>query len=142
MIYCSEGTQINTPELIKEILKKAQQTNKELHLSGVLFFNRKYFLQALEGDSERLNQIYHKIAADPRHKKLHLISYKKINARSFGDWNMGIASEKKVNTEVFYKYGMDAEFDPYLLESDGAQAFLKELSGTVKIFDVALNQAS
>lgn len=135
LIYCSHSIDIIKWDLVKSILNSARKTNTEQGVTGVLFYNRKYFLQALEGSREALNQLYKKILLDPRHKDLVILSYERISKREFPSWSMGIANEKKVNHEVYLQFGMNKEFNPYELENDNALLFLKELQHSATILE-------
>ncbi|MBD5778455.1 BLUF domain-containing protein [Pelagicoccus sp. NFK12] len=78
--------------LTNDALARLQYTsisnNNSLGITGILVLSGDQFLQVLEGDSERVNELYHKIAQDPRHHKVRLISFESINERYFSDWGM------------------------------------------------------
>ncbi|MCK7492603.1 MAG: BLUF domain-containing protein [Comamonadaceae bacterium] len=47
------------------------------------------FLQVLEGGRSAVNRLYNRIAADPRHAEVELLSYEEIGERRFAGWSMG-----------------------------------------------------
>lgn len=73
-------------EDIQHILAAARKNNAELGVTGLLCFNRRYFLQCLEGGREAVNTIYHRISNDTRHKKILLLSYDNIQECEFSEW--------------------------------------------------------
>lgn len=101
LIYTSTITEQFEVDDIARILKVAQVKNKALNVTGLLSFNRQFFLQCLEGTRQDVNQIYHKIATDPRHKKPEIIDYQEIPHREFDSWNMGYLQIQKAFVNYF-----------------------------------------
>lgn len=127
LIYCSEvSAEISNKQLV-QILQKARNNNSKDNITGVLFFNHKYFLQLLEGDQLPINTLYRKVINDNRHTNVTLLNYEKIIQRSFENWAMGFANQKNVSVEVYKKHGLKAEFNPFELETQNLVSFLKEL---------------
>ena len=82
LVYTSEITEGVTESDIQNILDKARKKNTALNVTGVLLFNRKYFLQCLEGSREQVNKVYHHILNDNRHKGVVLLDYSEVNEES------------------------------------------------------------
>jgi hypothetical protein len=55
----------------------------------MLLFETSSFLQVLEGDGPRIEALFTKIQADPRHTRTVLLLREAIEQRSFADWTMG-----------------------------------------------------
>jgi hypothetical protein len=51
---------------IKAIYKTASEANGRLGISGLLLFSNEYFLQALEGPRQQVNDLYFRFLNDPR----------------------------------------------------------------------------
>lgn len=72
------------------IQEQAQLSNARNDLTGVLLFNRDYFMQCLEGDREQVTRTFTAIAADDRHRHVTLIHVSDIVERGYPDWTMGM----------------------------------------------------
>ena len=70
------------------ILAVSRRNNARGNVSGLLFFNGKRFLQALEGDDAMVDATYARIQKDPRHYALVVLSMREIESREFGQWAM------------------------------------------------------
>lgn len=57
LVYASQISDHFSADDIESILKKARKNNKKLNVTGLLCFNRKYFLQCLEGSRTNVNTI-------------------------------------------------------------------------------------
>lgn len=70
------------------ILTASRRNNARDNLSGLLFFNGRRFLQALEGTDTLVDATFARIQADPRHYALIVLSMRQIETREFGQWAM------------------------------------------------------
>jgi hypothetical protein len=72
------------------ILKTAREHNPRTGVTGVLCHcaTSKIFMQVLEGGRGAVSALYNRIAQDPRHREVALLSYEEIGERSFsaGPW--------------------------------------------------------
>jgi len=75
------------------ILSKSRSNNGRDGITGLLWFDGKRFLQALEGDGEAVQRTFARIKGDPRHRAVVILSDRTIDAREFGPWAMASASE-------------------------------------------------
>ncbi len=73
------------------ILAQSRRNNARDRVTGLLFFDGKRFLQALEGSDAAVDATFARIQADPRHHALVLLSSREIDAREFGEWAMAYA---------------------------------------------------
>jgi hypothetical protein len=74
---------------VDEVLLASRRNNQRARVTGLLIFDGKRFLQALEGALEDVETTFSRIAADPRHRALVRLSGRAVAAREFGDWSMG-----------------------------------------------------
>ncbi|AUW60213.1 photopigment and puc expression activator [Sphingobium sp. SCG-1] len=88
MTYISSVRGNITIEECNAILAKSRINNRRLDVSGVLLFNSKRFLQALEGEEHVIKPLFEKISADPRHAAVVMLNHRAIEARQFGSWAM------------------------------------------------------
>jgi hypothetical protein len=128
LIYAStavDGVDMNE---FKRILETAQRNNSNSDLTGMLCFNSKIFLQALEGSREAINTLYGKLNKDPRHYNLTLIKYEPIVERYWPDWSMAFAAASTNNKRMYLKYGMQSVFNPYGMQGDQVEKLIMEMS--------------
>ena len=60
----SEGTDLN---VVMEIITISKQKNKQHGLTGSLVFDGKLFLQYIEGETQKIDQLYSNLQNDSRH---------------------------------------------------------------------------
>ena len=132
LIYASEVAQDLSPEGLQALLTTARQCNRLHDVSGMMAFDSRYFLQAVEGSREALSQLYSNLVRDRRHKRLVLLSFESIEQRSFSDWTMGFAAADASRRRLYLRHGPSARFDPYQLKASGALALLMGLSAEVE----------
>jgi len=130
LVYASTAQSAVDLNEFKRILLQAQANNHRRDLTGMLAFNSKIFLQALEGSREQINDLYSKLMRDPRHKAVTLLSYKEIEERHWANWSMGFAAPNSDNRALFLKYSQQSVFNPYIMKADAVEKMLMELART------------
>ncbi|GAA0674111.1 hypothetical protein FHT00_001429 [Sphingomonas insulae] len=70
------------------VLAQSRRNNARARITGLLFFDGKRFLQALEGDDAQVDATFARIQQDARHHALVILSDRTIGAREFGEWAM------------------------------------------------------
>jgi FAD-dependent sensor of blue light len=129
LIYHSEVRELGHGG-VQSILDVSRANNKRTGLTGVLVFNRNYFLQLLEGSRIDVTTRFCKIAADPRHGVVTLVSVHDTDIRDFADWTMGyISSTSPELNLLLHEFLPTAEFTPPLLSADSTVALLKRIRG-------------
>jgi hypothetical protein len=83
---------------VTEILRVARRNNTQTGLTGVLLFDGASFLQAIEGDIDRVESLYESIACDLRHEDIEVLEFRPIAARAYRSAPMayveGLAAER------------------------------------------------
>lgn len=92
MIYISQATRKMSASDLHEILKVAQDNNQLIDVTGSLFYNGGWFLQVLEGPTDTLKKLYHKIEKDPPHKNSRIIYDEPARFRTFTRWTMNMTN--------------------------------------------------
>ncbi|MDA0117824.1 BLUF domain-containing protein [Vibrio sp. T11.5] len=133
LVYASTITKGITESDIQNILDVARKNNALVDVTGLLLFNRNYFLQCLEGSRAQVNKIYHQILNDQRHEDILLLDYTEIFEREFGDWSMGYIPEMNLTTPINLKYSVQAKFDPYSMSGGSAHKLLLNLRNVVTL---------
>jgi Sensors of blue-light using FAD len=89
LLYLSEGSVPFSQADLRELLRKANENNWKLGITGLLLFKGENFLQVLEGEREKVLALYKKITQDPRHTRQVILYQGIAPQRDFPDWSMG-----------------------------------------------------
>lgn len=129
LVYASRfcESKFDTQELAK-IHKTSQKNNKESEITGSLIFGDDFFLQCLEGDREVVSRTYNKIAGDPRHDSVTLISMENIIRRDFSEWQMKFVLLTHENSNIIQEFSGSSKFNPFTMQSQNALELMKVLS--------------
>lgn len=113
----------------KQLIATAQRCNSRDSLTGMLHFDGQNFIQVLEGGRAELSATYHRIANDPRHTNLILISCTEVRERLFPNWSMGLheASNERVK-ETYMRYFATTRIDPKQVNVDSLLDVLQDLA--------------
>ncbi len=65
-------------------------------ITGLLLYHDGNFLQILEGEAEKVQATFARIAANPRHRNLQRLPPVSVHTRLFPDWSMGFARPETV----------------------------------------------
>jgi hypothetical protein len=89
LVYTSISNQKFSEDDLKKLLHKSRFKNESIGVTGLLLYLDPYFLQVLEGEEHIVNQSFHEISKDIRHKKITLIYRQPLEKLKFPDWSMG-----------------------------------------------------
>lgn len=128
LIYASTAAQPVGPDLLSALLKQARMRNALRSLSGLLTFDSDYFLQAIEGSPQAVNDLYASLLRDTRHSNVNLLHYAHIDSRLFPDWKMGFLSANSSHRALYAPMMTGPRFNPYALRGEQAQGLLLELA--------------
>jgi hypothetical protein len=133
LIYASRGSVASDREALLAILRQSRANNPALGITGLLCCAGGNFMQVLEGGRDAVNLMYCRIAADPRHSDVVLLSYEEIAERRFASWSMGQVDMARLNPALLLKYSPTAALDPYALSGKVSMALFEELVATASI---------
>jgi hypothetical protein len=88
LVYYSEERDVGVHGVLR-ILDEARAGNQGEEITGVLAFDRRWFLQCLEGSRDVVTRKFLAIARDPRHSGVTLVAFEGVSERLFPDWSMG-----------------------------------------------------
>ena len=123
LVYFSRATRDMSLSDLKNILQTARSNNSQLDVCGMLCYENRYFLQALEGERDKVNELYLDIADDPRHSDVTIVGYDEVAEPKFKQWNMGYAASSDAFYQILKQSAM-SEFSPELMNKDSALDFL------------------
>ena len=133
LMYASRAATAIDQEALMAILRKSKAKNPGLGITGVLCFSEDIFLQVLEGGRSAVNQLYNRIADDPRHQQVELLCYEEIDERRFAGWSMGQVNMARLNPALLLKYSETAVLDPFAVSGQVSMALFQELMATASI---------
>ena len=133
LMYASRAVPTVDQEALVAILRKSKANNPALGVTGVLCFSEGIFLQALEGGRSAVNQLYNRIASDPRHTNVELLNYAEIGERRFAGWSMGQVNMARLTPALLLKYSECARLDPYAISGKVSAALFDELVATASV---------
>jgi hypothetical protein len=114
---------------MEELLTVCQRNNAPMNVTGILHYNGSYFLQVLEGGRAEVSAIYHRIAADPRHINIILISCQDVRERIFPTWSMGLHEGMDEETKgIFLRYFPNNTVNPEAVSTESLLDFLQDVS--------------
>jgi hypothetical protein len=135
LMYASRAAESVDADTLATILRQSKENNPRSGVTGVLCFcsNARVFLQVLEGGRGAVSSAYNRIARDPRHAEVVLLSYEEIGERSFSSWSMGQVNMSRLNPALVLKYSENAVLDPYAVSGQASLALFNELVATASI---------
>lgn len=133
LMYASRATETVRPEVLSAILKKSTQNNPAVGVTGVLCFSGNIFLQVIEGGRAQVSKLYNRIAQDPRHTDVVLLSYDEIEQRSFVGWSMGQVNMSRLNPSLLLKYSETAVLDPHAASGKVSMALFNDLVASASV---------
>jgi hypothetical protein len=133
LLYASRAVPTLDQDELVAILKKSKANNPMLGITGVLCYSEGIFLQALEGGRAAVNQLYNRIATDPRHSAVTLLCYSEIHERRFAGWSMGQVNMSRLNPALVLKYSERPQLDPFAVSGEVSMALFEELMATASI---------
>ena len=90
LIYASDARAGLSYRDVRGIQEVAAALNPAVGITGMLCYGSGHFLQALEGEREAVNTLYHHIETDSRHTNCSLMLVEDITTRDFGEWSMKV----------------------------------------------------
>lgn len=89
LLYVSSATHPFSASDLATLLQRARERNTSADITGMLLYKDGNFMQLLEGDEQAVNELYRRIATDPRHGGAITLLKGLVTERSFADWSMG-----------------------------------------------------
>jgi Sensors of blue-light using FAD len=135
LMYASRANDNVNADELAAILRVSKAANLASGVTGVLCYCRasNVFMQVLEGGRAPVNGLYVRIARDPRHRDVTLLSYDEIGERSFAGWTMGQVNMDRLNAALLLRYSESATLDPYAVSGAASLALFNELVATASV---------
>jgi hypothetical protein len=89
LCYASTATRDFSRNDLLELLTKARKHNAEQGITGLLLFQDGHFMQVLEGEADKVRELFKVIAHDERHTQIALLFEEFVSQPQYPDWSMG-----------------------------------------------------
>ncbi|MEM7215728.1 MAG: BLUF domain-containing protein [Pseudomonadota bacterium] len=124
--------------LVRDIVASAESKNPSLSVTGVLLFENKHFLQAIEGEETVLRELFETIRGDERHGEITVHVDQNVEERAFSNWSM--ESFNIENAEIFSSGTIDnlyAIFNrSFPMNSRNLITFIKEIVDEIDVYKI------
>jgi hypothetical protein len=126
VIYASRWAEPDRSEarLLADILASAARNNDAAGVTGFLLYREGWFLQALEGDLDAVDQTFDRIRRDRRHLDVRIVADEPAFERAFPGWAMCAGHLSEVAAAVLAELGLGGNFDPARLDPEKALTLL------------------
>jgi hypothetical protein len=105
LVYVSQAKYLFQESELKKILDISRKNNIAHGVTGMLLYDDGgTFIQVLEGEQKKIDELYAVIAQDTRHTGIGQLSYTEITERNFPDWKMGYKRINAQDTNSFEGY--------------------------------------
>lgn len=105
LVYMSESRldpdSAETLQAVDNILAKARDRNALVDVTGALLFTEGRFVQVLEGEREKVREIFERIGNDPRHADVEILSAQYSDRRRFKEWSMAFVGDDETLRDKF-----------------------------------------
>jgi hypothetical protein len=130
-LYClsyvsTQSYPMKTADLLA-MLEPARDKNARLGITGLLLHRGDSFFQVLEGGREEVESLFATIAADPRHKRVEIVTEGLVAAREYADWQMAFIELEGYDLSAL------PGFSDVLKDTPAAREFLRSLSRSKKL---------
>ncbi len=89
LVYVSLSTRQVSDADLTTLLESCRANNRKLDVTGMLLYRDGFYMQALEGEEQVIDELYGTIRRDLRHSDILLVYKETISERTFPEWSMG-----------------------------------------------------
>jgi hypothetical protein len=104
IVYVSFSSDKLSELELDQLLAEIRPKNQANGVTGLLLYNDEIFIQVIEGESEIIKSLYHRLQNDRRHTNIVKILEEGIKKRSFPDWSMGYQKLSKEESNAIPGY--------------------------------------
>ena len=123
---------------LKKIVESCTKHNVIKDVTGVLLHEGGYFVQLLEGDKEKLDDVMSSVTEDRRHTDIVVFVDESIDQRQFPNWAMETfyLSNPEILQASTLKNLRDIYSNSNKMESSKFVLFLKEMLDQIDVFNI------
>jgi len=95
--------------------------NEKNDITGLLLYANGLFLQVVEGPASAIDELMARLARDPRHHGINVLSSTEVTEREFAQWSMGFkhVSQSDLREYPHFAPFFSPDFDPAQLGTPG-----------------------
>ena len=127
LIYYSRAIRPMNQEDLDSLLVQARDFNGAHRITGLLLYQNRSFIQALEGGEEDVDKLYVRILKDKRHTEVTKLYDQEATYSSFAEWSMGFyrVSDHGCELEDLPGYSpiLTENFDPTSIDLESEMTF-------------------
>ena len=108
IVYSSVAYNKQTDSSLEQILDTALEFNSKNDITGALVYieGTREFIQVLEGNKEKIEDLMNKIRKDSRHTNVDILSNESITSRQFPNWSMALS---KIDSNKLVEFGLNKD---------------------------------
>jgi hypothetical protein len=100
IFYVSRATRQFDDAAIEALLQSARRGNAGRGITGCLLFSGRCFAQVLEGERAEVESLVARVAADPRHSDVRVLSEGRCSEREYAGWTMGYLHDPSLDDDL------------------------------------------
>ena len=100
MIYTSDAARDFGASDLQDVLQHANARNADEGITGLILYHEGKILQVLEGPEEAVVACYARIAVDPRHENLKIVTQAPVRASVFDSWKIGLLQPSALSADI------------------------------------------
>lgn len=133
LIYISVPTIPPVVEAVKDFIPIAQKRNAEHKITGLIVSSDQFYLQIIEGERDKVNQLYANILKDTRHHDAVLLRYNEVRNREFDNWSMAHIPVASLEDMSLSGSSLPDYVTPETLSGPQALALLRRVYAMTKV---------
>lgn len=112
IIYCSRVTPDLGVNGVYAILAQCDELNERSSVGGILLFDNRFFLQAIEGAVDVVDGTIARISHDTRHHGMKVVSESVHKTRRWSTWRMSYLGHSSAQRQLLSLHTSFGVFDP------------------------------
>jgi hypothetical protein len=131
LVYASRiagGAMSNLNPTVREVLRVSRANNARAGVTGMLLTYAGFFVQALEGEEDRVEQTLSRVSLDSRHAEIKVLGREFASHRAFGRWAMCANTLSVADADIIKVLDQRGAFDPYAMTSPNVLRLLKTIA--------------
>lgn len=136
VVYASRATSeclANLDKNLEQILASAISNNRLKGITGLLIAHRGWFLQALEGPTDEVHDLFKHICTDRRHRDAILLGEGAAAVREFGLWSMCARQLSPTDALILGELDRRPTFEPADFPEHAVMRLLRTVAGVHKV---------
>ena len=124
LLYSSVSRTEMDADALVSLLESARSKNEGLHVTGLLLYCNREYLQLIEGEEDDVRSLWQSIQSDSRHYSARVMYESAIEKRGFAHWSIGFRKLSDVDLKALPGYSsfLDSGFTSEILSDNPSAA--------------------